>query len=467
MLKKINIFLYMILLNISIYNSKKIIIPFRTVNNTYSNYIKSLIQNQIYSKLEIGESKQIVYLAISTETYLFAIESNLINDNFYSAKKSTSYKNNTYMHYYGDYKRMKYGYILNETFYFQDSINTNKNKEYNNIMFNYITELSKGSNGEDNGYIDNNITLISGILGLQMTRRYLDREEIIFIKSLKNIDAIDKIVWSIDYKNDNEGYLILGEYPHQYDNNYSKNDMNELNCITLDYEFYWYFIFTDIRIGQNKMNNIRTAEYSPQLGLIIGTNEYQEVVDNYFNKFITKGQCILNEIEYKNIKYIYYECDKNLNVDDFEQIEFIHRDTGNNFTLDKNDLFIDFNDKKYFLVIFQKGTSNKRWKLGKPFVKKYKFAFDHDAKSMIYYKKSARNDKNENNNKFFLYLIILVLGIIVIIIGIFIGKTFFGKKKKKKANELEDSINDVGNQNSININNNEDSPNSDYNKMGI
>ena len=46
-------------------------------------------------------------------------------------------------------------------------------------------------------------------------------------------------------------------------------------------------------------------------------------------------------------------------------------------------------------------------------------------------------------------------------------KNFLEKRKKKKANELEDSINDVGNQNSINTNNNEDSPNSDYNKMGI
>ena len=456
MLKKIFILIYIILFNISFSNCKKVVIPFQTVKNTHTNYIKSLIQSQIYAKLEIGDTRQIVYLAISTETYLFAIESYLINENFYSAKKSTSYKNNTYMDFYGDYQRMKYGDILNETFYFQDSVNTNELKKYYNIMFDYITGLSKGSSGEDNGYIDNNITLMSGVIGLQISRKYSERDEIFLIKSLKNIDAIDKIVWSIEYKNDDEGYLILGEYPHQYDNNYTKDDFDDLNCITFDYEFYWYFIFTDIKIGENKMHNYRTAEYSPQLGLIIGTSEYKEFIDNYFNKF---GQlCTLNKIEYKAIEYTYYQCDKNINVDDFEQIVFIHRDSGNNFNLDKNDLFVDYNDKKYFLVIFQRQSYNQRWKLGKPFVKKYKFAFDHDSKSMLYYKNSRGKGKN-NKNKSYLYIIACVLGILVIALGIFIGKILFGKKKKKKANELEDN-NEYFYKEPINEdNNNENNPN--------
>jgi hypothetical protein len=57
---------------------------------------------------------------------------------------------------------MKKGYILNDTFYFKDSINKKDNsKKFENIMFNYITELSPGYSGQDNGYIDNSINLIS------------------------------------------------------------------------------------------------------------------------------------------------------------------------------------------------------------------------------------------------------------------------------------------------------------------
>ena len=455
---KFYFYINIILLNIISFNSKKIVIPFKTVQNTDSNFIKTLLQNQIYTQLEIGSAKQTVYLAISTEADLFAVESYLINETFYSAEKSTSYKNNTYMYYYENYKRMKKGYILNDTFYFKDSISKKDNsKKYENIMFNYITELSPGYSGQDNGYIDNSINLISGIIGLQITRKYLDREEIIFIKSLKNIEAIDKVVWSINYENDNEGYLILGEYPHQYDKKLKEADIINIGCITLDYEYYWYFTFTDIKIGENKMKNYRTAEYAPQLGLIIGTSEYQEIITPYFDSL---EQCSLIEIEYKKLQYFYYECDKNVNLNDFEPILFIHHGTSScNFTLDKEDLFVDFNDKKYFLVVFKKATYNQRWVLGKPFVIKYKFAFDHDAKAMLFYQKNNNSNNSDNNKKknhLIFYIIISLLGIIVIVLGIFIGKYLFGKKKKKKANEMEDNMNDEY-QDSINENNNKDS----------
>ena len=222
-MKKITFIFYFILVNIIFIKCKKIVIPFKTVNTGDSNYIKSLLQNQIYTELQIGTPKQTIYIAISTETAFFAIESYLINDTFYSDKRSTSFKNNTYIYYYETNQRMKKGYILNDTFYFKDSINNNnENKAYNNIMFNYITELSSGSSGLDNGFIDNNITLMSGVIGLQITRAYEDRNYIFFIKSLKNIDAIDKIIWNINYINDNEGYLVFGEYPHQYYNNYKE-----------------------------------------------------------------------------------------------------------------------------------------------------------------------------------------------------------------------------------------------------
>ena len=203
MLKNIKIFIYIIILNILLSHTKKVVIPFKTIKDTNPNFIMSLLQNQIYAKLEIGTTKQIIYLAITTETYLFAIESYLIDESFYSAKKSTSYKNNTYMYFYEDYKRLKRGDILNETFYFKNTLNKIDNSiDYNNIMFNYITELSKGFSGKDNGYIDNNITLMSGSIGLQITRKYDQRDEIIFLKSLKNINAIDKSIWSITYEND-------------------------------------------------------------------------------------------------------------------------------------------------------------------------------------------------------------------------------------------------------------------------
>ena len=458
-------FLFFIIINIfSKKNSKKIVIPFKTVHNTNENYIKSLLQYQLYTEMEIGTTKQKVNIAISTDTSLFNIESFLLNETFYSHNKSNSYKNNSYMFLYLEYQRIKYGDILNETFYFQDSLNSNK-KPFQNITFNYITELSKGYSGQDNGYIDNNINLISGVIGLQITRKYNERDNIFLIKSLKNTNAIDKIIWNINYKNDNEGYLIFGEYPHQYNNSFKESNIKKINCITISYDFYWYFIFTDIRIGQNKIKLSRTADYAPQIGVVIGTNEYGTLISSFFNNSTRVNKCVLKEIDFKKEIYKYYECDNDTYINDFETLVFIHQELSYNFTLDKNDLFVNYNNKKYFLIVFKKKISyEEKWVLGKPFIRKYNFVFDHDNKIILFYDNKVKEKENENLYQILKYIFIIILGILVLILGIFIGKKLFGKKKKKKANELEDSINDDQNINSINTNNTE---NSDYNKMGF
>ena len=463
----LNYCLIIIFLNmITFKESKMIAIPFKTVKDTDTNYIKSLLQYQLYTEMEIGDPKQKVILAISTDTSFFNIESYLLNETFYSPNKSTSYRNNSYLYKVFEGERIKIAEILNDTFYFKDSMNSNYSI-YQNITFNYIIQLSTGSSGKDNGYIDNNSNLISGVIGFQITREYNEVNHVIFIKSLKRITEIDKIIWHINYINDNEGYLIFGEYPHQYNNSYKENNLKKIHCITFSNDYYWYFIFTDIRVGQIKMIKYRMADYAPQIGVILGTSEYGKAVKEFFGN---KDKCSYNEIEFKKQKYFYYECDNNTNIDDFEPIVFIHQELEYNFTLDKNDLFIDFNNKKYFLVVFKKEYYEERWILGKPFVKKYQFVFDYDAKIIQFYdNKNGQNinENQKNGNQILLYILLVILGFIVLSLGIYIGNKFFGKKKKKKANELEDSINDVGNQNSININNNEDSPNSDYNKMGI
>ena len=234
----LNYCLIIIFLNmITFKESKMITIPFKTVKDTDTNYIKSLLQYQLYTEMEIGDPKQKVILAISTDTSFFNIESYLLNETFYSPNKSTSYRNNSYLYKVFEGERIKIAEILNDTFYFKDSMNSNYSI-FQNITFNYIIQLSTGSSGKDNGYIDNNSNLISGVIGLQITREYNEVNHIIFIKSLKRINAIDKIIWHINYINDNEGYLIFGEYPHQYNNSYTENNLKKIHCITFSNDYY-------------------------------------------------------------------------------------------------------------------------------------------------------------------------------------------------------------------------------------
>ena len=305
------LFHFFLILNIVPYLfTKKIKIPFKTSHNTNIDYIKSLLYDHIYTQLMVGTTKQIVNVGISTEEYLFAIESSIINENNYNINKSTSYRDNRGMFIYMDkYQRYFRGDILNETFYMYNSPNYKEDdiSEYNDLMFAHIIELKKGFNPMDNGFIDNNKNLISGKIGLKITNEYNANDHISLIKDFKSLNLIDKLVWTLIYTTDEEGYLTFGEYPYQYNNSYNEEMQQKISCMSINNDFSWTFSFTDIKIGKQKLTVYRLADYSPQLGLIKGTSEYLAIIKPYFESL---GKCKLIEIEFKNEKYEYYECEK-------------------------------------------------------------------------------------------------------------------------------------------------------------
>ena len=273
-------------------------------------------------------------------------------------------------------------------------------------------------------------------------------------KTLKKLDLIDKLVWTLNYTNDEEGYLIIGENPYQYNESYSEEKRKKTACTTpSDRDYSWTFSFTDIKSGKNKLNSYRYADYSPQYGLIKGTSEYLTIIKPYFQKL---EKCELKEFTLKNVIYSYYECDINVNINDFEPLTFIHTEFELEFILDKDDLFINHNDKKYFLVAFQSESSNQKWGLGKPFVKKYQFTFDHESKNIFYYEKIKNEpEPNKTSNTLIIIIVCSVLGIAAIILGIVLGKIFVAGRKKKKANELVDEVD------------NNKETNDEYNKLGV
>ena len=440
-------------------HTKKIIIPFKTTHNIAINYMQSLLYNQIYATLEIGTNKQVAYIAISTAETYFAMESANINKFSYNYNKSDSYKENGGM-FIDNEREQRYmvGDILNDTFHFYDSLDAKKEniKAYNDLMFAYISKLGRYCYPEDNGYIDNNQTLISGTIGLQITVYYNDYDQISILKSLKNLNLIDKLAWNINYTNSEEGYLIIGEFPHQYNGSYSEDNRKSTACTTpSDRDFSWTFSFTDIKSGDNKLNSYRYADYSPQYGLIIGTSEYLTLIKPYFDSL---KKCELKELTHKQTKYSYYECSIDVNISNFENLTFIHNELGQKFILDKNDLFKDYNGKKYFLVLFQAKGETQIWALGTPFVKKYPLTFDHESRNIFYYE-SGNNNEEEGTptSKIILICVCIFLGIGAVILGIILGKVFVAKRKKKKAKELDEEIN----------NNDEIENNEDYNKLGV
>ena len=108
--------------------------------------------------------------------------------------------------------------------------------------------------------------------------------------------------------------------------------------------------------------------------------------------------------------YSYYECDNDIDLNNFEEIEFIHQELSYKFILDKNDLFVDFKSKKYFLCIFlvedlqHSYLTSKNWILGTPFIKKYNFVFNEDSKIILFYEQIEKiienGEINDKNNEY-------------------------------------------------------------------
>ena len=466
---KYNEFLFVIvILNslIQIFSDRNIIIPLYYLSNTdeNTNYIKFLFKPQLYAKIKLGNPEQISYLLISTDSEYFSIESDNINPKFYDSNKSSTFSNTNHKYTYYN-EKYKSGFLCTEQFYFINDINTMKEEIYQNISFEYIYESSEAHND----YLDEDKNELSGIIGLQLPKPYSNNN---FLKRLNNVGAIFKNIWNIKFIN-SKPYLILGENP--YINNYI--EAKRTNCYISQFYQYWYFLFRDIKVGNTKLNEERIAQYSPQFGAIIGSSEYKKYIKkNFFDELIYNGKCFEKNFDLKGKIYYYYECDKNIDLNNFEQIEFIHEELSYKFILDKNDLLVDYKDKKYFLCIFideDLDHSSKNWIFGTPFIKKYNFAFDQDSKIILFYEQIG--NKNENieinaNNDEIRSISIGIIAFLCIFTGliiVYILIKLIRKPKQIKANELEDSFryNNQGSMNNKNIMNS--FSNSKYNQLGI
>ena len=105
-----------------------------------------------------------------------------------------------------------------------------------------------------------------------------------------------------------------------------------------------------------------------------------------------------------------------------------------NFTFNENDLWYNFEGRKYFLVLFQ--NYGEVWYLGKPFFKKYQIVFDQDSSVFGFY--------NENiiKSSYYNYNWIIIIFLIIIILGLigYIFNYFLKTPRRKRVNELLEEI---------------------------
>ena len=434
------IHIFFININLISYAFSYLNIPFKTkpsiIKDTETNItrlFRSLIYNNIYINLEIGEPKQIVEAFLVSQDVDFYFSEKTKNDpktnisnpnhddvgceleNFFDKDKSNTVEitNKT--------KSLNYGYsgkISYDYFYFKD--------ENNNVIKEKIEFILSSS------IMGNR----PAIIGLQYPRTL--RGDNNFFNLLKQKEIINSYFWMINYTSENEGNFIIGELPHKFSKSYNEEDLLIGHPYTYTaMQEYWGLRMDDILFQDINFRPNHECYFYHELNIIEGIQALEKKLDKYFNDSINNGICFKDYVKYPYGPHKFYYCDKEKfkeKVKEFPPLRFIHKEMNYTFELTYEDLFIEKYDKLILLIFFQ--DSGSTWKMGKPFLKKYSFIMNHDMKTVGFYKNFGKTkdenagDKNRKKN-LALIIVVITLGVIVLVaLGLLIGKFLYKKKKE-------------------------------------
>jgi len=297
------------------------------------------------------------------------------------------------------------------------------------------------------------------------------------------------MIWTIKFNSEYNGEFIIGGDLSEYDEEEYPNELYKTTYFDQQYFIIFDSIYSVYRINNRNQyisdskssNTFRKTSIKINSGIIIGTSEYKNFIDNnFFNKLIERKICQVDDVS----NYLIYSCnaelitlanprDPNSNYySEFPDLIFKSSKIEYNFILKSDDLFEQIFDKYYFLIIFKNNITNNgedSWYLGEPFYKKYSFSVNLDAKTFGFYigkevngkkrnKTKTKNkinstkilddddDINKNNtndhksmNKILKYFLEIIIDIGIALLAYYIGVTV-REKRKKRANELKDEI---------------------------
>ena len=433
-------------------------------SNEIENPITYLILNDVTVPLNLGTPNQTIFASLRFNDYPFFLSSNSIKikneeeqNNFFIKDNSSTYRFIASDSLF--YKsQLLTAEKANETFYFNDN-----NIIINNFTFYYATKMNYNQSGGVIGlYLeDSNMNLHSGMN---------------FLTQLKNNKVISYKTFFINYKNDQEGEIIFGAYPHEYaKDKYKYEDYRDIKGYAETTFVTYGIIFDEINIGNNKIvltinkmsegnKKAMTADFRLEFGYILAPSVLEENITKEFidlykcNAYIANFKEIYGNKLFLGENYKYYVCDYSYNKT--SKLSFLSREMEYIFELDQNDLFKKIGSKTFFNIIFlNNGYNGRSWIFGKPMFLKYKLVFDPDKKRLGFYDNSIYEKEKEDYKRELLYeknikiYVILIITIIVFIIVliIFIYQFFFKKFRKIRHNEItEDFVYEQNDENYIN-----------------
>ena len=337
----------------------------------HSSIMNTLINNNLIVNITVGSPQQKISLSLNHNIFQVTVASSKLE----TKEEIDKFDANSSSTYHYIFRRLNPMSEISECYESTDLFNLNVTNFTKLDNFKFLLVLQQPEKYK-----------VSGNLGLRNAATGNFLPEYNFILQLKKQNLISSYNYYIQYFNDLEGEIVFGMLPHENKNfSYEVNDYITIKGFhnTLDYSFE----YDNISYGNNILDiKIKvTVGIKIEHGLIKGSDEYKNMVlEKFFNKLFESNKCFVDKF-YKNNEYLFYYCDKSVDITKFEPLIFILKEAKFNFTLDYNDLFFQNGDYYYFLVYFRE-KFNSGFELGAPFFKKYIITFNQDSKLIGFYR---------------------------------------------------------------------------------
>ena len=455
-----------------------IVLPFQIsgLNKTEKNYsINSLINDIFYRDLftiiTIGTPpKEVLTLIRPDNKTIF------LNKNDCERKKLDFLDKNLFI-----FKNKEFNYKESSSFQTISTINLDYNNDNYNflvkdfISFSDISCLNNTFNCQSKITFEKFSFIVERFYTNKLCARlgigYSKNSQLHIINQLKKKKEVNNYLMTLKFMNNMEGKLIFGGYPHEYENNeiFDPNNLikiytGSIGNVLIPWSLSFNFASLVIDEKEIIIQKYALCYLVFNFGLIKGTEKYKEYILNYyFQELIDKNICKMEKTDKtifdrkassinSNGIYSVFTCDKkdfkNNYIYKFPTLKLIHQGFNYTFELNYKDLFMEINNKYYFLVIFP-GDDSYQWIFGIPFLQKYEFIFNYDEYTIGFYqnyleikekieKRKEKKDNNYGNNKKSLKIFFeICFCIILILLGYLIGKKIH-ERRKLKANELAD-----------------------------
>jgi hypothetical protein len=277
------------------------------------------------------------------------------------------------------------------------------------------------------------------------------------VYQLKAQNYTNNYLYTFIYNNNDDfkGKIIFEKNIYE---EYPLDNCSSCYCYTTpDYTFYWGCNYIKSSYN-NEPLEIKNMLLKPELGVVLFNKDIEKKLKEVFlNDKINEGKCYEGYF-----LYTFYYCDIDVKID-IGVFEFKKLTSNFYFSLDSDDLTMQYNNKTFLLIGFGQTILKDEVHLGYPFFRKYDVIFDQNKRTFSFYnfkigkknkeidhddipeekKPTEDNNKTSGNNSFLNIIVIVLLTIIFVALFLLLAFYIFRNIKRKEKSQLLEEFNEI------------------------